>query len=255
MASPGPADAAQSAAPSSDACRGVPTAPTAAHQASPDAYAAWMRDWLALDWGQLCRYAAQNAALPPASRQRVVMMGDSITEGWQSAMPGFFAGDILDRGISGQTTGQMLLRFRQDVIDLQPAVVHLMGGTNDVAGNTGPYSPDRVLANVESMIELAQAHGIRVVLAAVPPADRFTWRPGLRPATSIRALNGRLEALARRRGVEWVDYGAAIGDGRGGILGVYAKDGVHPTERGYAAMAPLARGAIARALAADRSAP
>ncbi len=234
---------------SADACRGVPTAPTEAHQASADPYATWMREWLALDWGQLCRYAAENAVLPRSSGRRVVMIGDSITEGWKSAMPEFFQGDVLDRGISGQTSGQMLLRFRQDVVELHPAVVHIMAGTNDVAGNTGPYAPDRVLANLQSMVELAHAHGIRVILAAVPPADHISWRPGLRPAMAIDPLNRRLEAYAHQAGVDWVDYAAAIGDGRGGIRAGFSDDGVHPSARGYNAMAPLARAAFDRALA------
>ena len=232
-----------------DPCVGVPTEATAKHKATDDWYGAWMREWLSLDWGQLCRYPAENAALPAAGPHRVVMIGDSITEGWKITVPAFFGDDLLDRGISGQTTAQMLVRFRRDVIELHPAVVHIMGGTNDVASNRGPVSAEFVLGNLASMAELARAHGIRVIVAAIPPCSRLPWIPEIQPAETIRALNVRLEAYAKREGFVWVDYGTVIGDGQGGIRKEFAEDGVHPTAAGYAAMAPLTRAAIERALA------
>jgi hypothetical protein len=163
--------AAPSAAPSvgvrTDPCAGVPVAPTAAHQATSDPYQSWMHEWLGLDWGQKCRYQRENAALPPATAHRVVFLGDSITESWASAEPDFFAGDVLDRGISGQTTAQMLVRLRADVLDLHPAVLHIMAGTNDVAGNTGSTSLADIRGNIASMVEQARAHGMRVIIASL----------------------------------------------------------------------------------------
>lgn len=208
-----------------------------------------MRDWLAADWPQLCRYREENAALPQATPSRVVMLGDSITEGWKPADPGFFSGDVLDRGISGQTTAQMLLRLRSDVIELHPAVVHIMAGTNDVAGNRGPQSIDLVQGNIASMVELARSHGIRVVLAAIPPVRKFYWNPPVEPVETVSAMNAWLREYARREGLTWVDYGLVLGDGAGGIKAEYSDDGVHPNAAGYAAMRPLAVAAIRQALA------
>lgn len=222
--------------------------PTAEHRASSDPYNNWMRDWLAADWAQLCRYRNENAALPPASGARVVMLGDSITEGWKPADPAFFGGDVIDRGISGQTTGQMLLRLRSDVIELRPAVVHIMAGTNDIAGNRGAQSIETVQGNLASMVELARAHGIHVVLAAIPPVRRFYWNPQVEPVATVAAMNAWLREYAQRKGLTWVDYGAVLGDGAGGIKAEFSGDGVHPNAAGYAAMRPLAQAAIARAL-------
>lgn len=157
-----------------------------------------MHDWLAVDWGQVCRYQQENAALPPPSPARVVFLGDSITEAWKSEDPAFFDRDRLDRGIGGQTTAQMLVRFRADVLALRPAIVHIMAGTNDIAGNTGPTSLAIIQGNFMSMVEQARAHGIRVVLASIPPAARIGWRPELAPAPSIRAMNAWLKHYAAR---------------------------------------------------------
>ncbi|MDE2220858.1 MAG: GDSL family lipase, partial [Gammaproteobacteria bacterium] len=139
-AGPSSATAAPTVGVSEQPCRGVPTQPTAAHNASADPYQSWMREWLSLDWGQLCRYQAANARLPPATAVRVVFLGDSITDNWINLDPDLFRTDRLDRGISSQTTGQMLLRFRADVLELHPAIVHILAGTNDIAGNTGSTS-------------------------------------------------------------------------------------------------------------------
>ena len=238
---------------SADPCAGVPTEPTAAHQATADPYGSWMREWLALDWGQLCRYQHDNAALPPASQRRVVFLGDSITEGWNSLDPGFFSNDTLDRGISGQTSAQMLVRFRADVLDLHPALVHIMAGTNDVAGNTGPTSLAIVQGNIATMVELARAHGIGVVLASIPPAARFGWYPSLRPAATIVTLNNWLRGYAAREHLVYVDYHSALADHAGGLRATLADDGVHPNAAGYAVMRPLAEHAIAAGLRAHRS--
>jgi acyl-CoA thioesterase-1 len=203
------------------------------------------------DWAGLARYRDDNArlGLPHAGETRVVFLGDSITEGWAATVPAFFAGHPwLDRGVSGQTTSQMLVRFRQDVIALHPRVVVILGGTNDIAGNGGPYSPQATLDNLSSMIELARAHGIGVVLASLPPALDFPWRPGLHPAAKITALNARIRALAARSGAVYLDYHTAMANARGGLRNGLSGDGVHPNAAGYAVMAPLAEAAIKRAL-------
>lgn len=201
------------------------------------------------DWAWLGRYREANAALKPARAPRVVFMGDSITQGWIDMAPGFFTPDRIDRGVGGQTTPQMLLRFRQDVVDLRPAAVHIMGGTNDIAGNTGPMTPEQTRANIMSMAELARAHGIRVILASVPPADHFPWRPGLETAGPIAAMNAWLRAYAARTGATYADYWTALRDGRA-LRASLTYDGVHPNKAGYAVMAPVAERAIRAALAA-----
>lgn len=230
-------------------CRGVPVQPTTAHKASADPYQSWMHDWLSLDWGQLCRYSQENAALPPATRSRVVFLGDSITEGWKNLQPDFFGPERLDRGISGQTTEQMLVRFRADVIDLHPAVVQIMAGTNDIAGNSGATSLAIIQENIASMAEQARAHGARVILASIPPAARYGWRPQLQPAAAIAAMNEWLRSYAAREHCIYVDYYAALNDGHGGIKAALADDGVHPNIAGYAVMRPLAEAAVRQALA------
>jgi len=198
------------------------------------------------DYGQLCRYAAANRAL--AGPVRVVFMGDSITDNWINLDPGFWAEGRVDRGIGGQTTPQMLVRFRQDVLDVKPAAVHIMAGTNDVAGNTGAATMATVVGNVITMAELARAHGIRVVIASVPPAAAFPWSPGKDPRPQIAELNRRLKAYAVREGFTWADYGPALATAEGAMKPGLASDGVHPTAAGYRAMRPVAIAAVARAL-------
>ena len=231
-----------------DPCAGVPLEPNAVHRAASDSYARWMHDWLALDWGQNCRYRRENAILPDASRRRVVFLGDSITELWKELDPGFFTGDILDRGISGQTTPQMLVRFRADVLDLHPHVVHIMAGTNDLAGNTGPTSLVRIRGNIESMVELARRHGIRVILGSIAPATRFPWRPDVEPAGSIRAMNAWLRDYAMHEHLLFVDYYSVLSDRDGSLKASLSDDGVHPNAAGYAAMRPLAEAALRQVL-------
>lgn len=204
----------------------------------------------ARDFAQLCQYRAQNAELmkPGSPTPRVVFMGDSITEFWGQKDAAFFTNGKVDRGISGQTTSQMLLRFRQDVIDLHPQAVHIMAGTNDVAGNTGPATLEQVEGNLASMAELAKAHGIRVILASVPPAAHFPWRPGLQTVPTIQALNGWIKAYAARNGFTYADYYGAMATPESGMKAGMAEDGVHPTLEGYKAMEPLAEAAIRAAL-------
>lgn len=233
-------------------CAGVPVVPTAAHQASADPYLNWMHDWLALDWGQKCRYQRENAALPPASPSRVVFLGDSITEAWATFEPEFFGPDALDRGISGQTTAQMLVRLRADVLDLHPAAVHILAGTNDIAGNSGPTSLADIQGNIRSMVEQIRARGARVILASVPPALKIPWRPEVTPLPSVVAMNDWLRRYAAREHLVYVDYTAVLSDAQGGLKRELSEDGVHPNAAGYAAMRPLAAAAIRQALARPR---
>ena len=199
-----------------------------------------------IDWPQLERYRESNATLAPAEAGRVVFYGDSITDAWgRREGTTFFPGKpYVNRGISGQTTPQMLVRFQQDVIALKPAVVLILAGTNDVAGNSGLSTPAMIEDNFRSMVALAQANHIRVVLASVLPASDYPWRPGLDPAPKIRALNAWLKDFAAAQNCTYLDYYAALVDGQGGMKPGLSSDGVHPTAAGYAIMAPLAQAAI-----------
>ncbi|HEU4959157.1 MAG TPA: SGNH/GDSL hydrolase family protein [Sphingomonas sp.] len=210
-------------------------------------YSDWQDNLKAEDFPGLCRYRAANAALPTATDHRVILFGDSITELWQDIDPGLFTGDWLDRGISGQTTEQMLIRFRADVIALKPAVVQIMAGTNDIAGNTGPTTLSEIEDNISSMVDLAKAHHIRVVLASVPPAASFGWRPGIDPRKSIAALNVWLRAYAVREKLNYVDYHDALKTDGGAFRPELTKDGVHPNAAGYKVMRSLLEKAIPRA--------
>ncbi|MBO9882997.1 SGNH/GDSL hydrolase family protein [Xanthomonas sp. D-109] len=207
-----------------------------------------------LDWAQLQRYRADNAALPApaADAPRVVFYGDSITDAWgHREGTTFFPGKsaYVNRGISGQTTAQMLVRFRQDVIDLKPAVVVILAGTNDLAGNTGLSTLEMIEDNLSAMTELAQAHHIKVVLASVLPVTDYPWRPGLQPAQKVRALNAWMQQYAQQQGAVYLDYYSKLSNRDGGMDKTVAIDGVHPNNAGYAVMAPLAEQAIQRALA------
>ena len=205
----------------------------------------------AQDWANLERFREDNAKLaaPRTCDDRVVFMGNSITQGWIDMIPEFFAGrHYINRGIGGQTTPQMLIRFRQDVIHLNPKVVVILAGINDIAGNTGPSSLEMIEDNLHSMTELAQANGIEVVLCSVLPALDFPWRPGMYPAGKVVELNKRIEAYASKKGAVYCDYFTAMVDERNGLPAELSDDGVHPNEAGYAIMAPLVEKAIARAL-------
>jgi lysophospholipase L1-like esterase len=204
------------------------------------------------DWPWLGRFQAANAALPApaAGENRVVFMGDSITQGWQiEGSGGYFPGKpYINRGISGQTTPQMLLRFRQDVISLNPKVVAILAGTNDLAGNTGLESVETIEGYLASMAELAAANHIRVVLCSILPAYDYPWKPGLEPAAKIVAINKWLRAYAEDHGHVYVDYHTPMRDERDGLPASLSKDGVHPTAAGYAVMAPLVEAGIEKAL-------
>lgn len=201
------------------------------------------------DWPALCHYHDANRAVAP--HPRAVFIGDSITELWLPTAPALFAAGIVDRGISGQTATQIAARFYQDVVRLHPRVVHIMAGTNDIAGNTGPESPDDFANAMLAMIDLARANGIAVVIGSVLPAGAFGWRAGYRPAAQIVAFNAWLREVAQQRGLVFADYYGALDDGTGAIRPGLASDGVHPNSAGYALMLPIARAAIE---AAERSA-
>ena len=204
----------------------------------------------------LAHYAQANAELaPPNPRERrVVFIGDSITEGWRDADPLFFlptaAISRVDRGISGQTSPQMLLRFQQDVIALHPTAVHILAGTNDLAGNWGAMPIETTESMIASMAELARANGIRVIIGSVLPASEFPWRRGLNPGPAVVKLNEWLRAYCREQKLTYVDYYAALTDGKLGMPPDLASDGIHPTLAGYRIMKTLADPAIKRALRA-----
>jgi len=203
------------------------------------------------DLAQLLIYRDENARLPPprADVPRVIFLGDSITQSWNLADLGLARLEVLNRGISGQTTPQMLVRFRQDVVNLKPAVVHILAGTNDFAENTGPTTLEAIEDNIRSMVEIAEANHIRVALASVLPTGDYPWRRGLQPAPRIVALNSWIRGYVSRRGLVYVDYYSALVDSRGAFKPELADDGVHPNRAGYAAMTPIARESLQRALA------
>jgi lysophospholipase L1-like esterase len=228
------------------------TSPAPAAAADTAKQIASMQEKLA-DWPQLNRYMAENAALTPATpgEQRVIFYGDSITDGWgrRPNTGDFFPGKpYLNRGISGQTTPQMVVRFRQDVINLHPAAVIILAGTNDIAGNTGPMTPEMTEDNFRSMVDLAKANGIRVILASITPVADYPWQRGLMPAPKIRALNAWMQGYCVNHSVTYLDYYSAMVDADGGMKPGISFDGVHPNAKGYAIMSPLAQAAIDKAL-------
>jgi lysophospholipase L1-like esterase len=215
-------------------------------------------DPMRTDWPNLKRFHEADVALPAAAtgENRVVFMGDSITEAWLhngaqagEADAGFFPGKpYVNRGISGQTTPQMLLRFRQDVIELKPAAVVIFAGTNDVAGNTGDMTPEQTEDNLSSMADLAHANGIKVILCSILPAFDFPWKRGREPAPKIVALNSWIKEYAASHGYVYVDFYSAMVDARGGLPANLSKDGVHPVKAGYEIMNPLVEAGIEKAL-------
>jgi lysophospholipase L1-like esterase len=212
------------------------------------------------DWPALSRYREENAkvASPGKDEQRVVFMGDSITDGWDDPKyGGFFPGKpYLDRGISGQTTPQMLIRFRPDVLALKPRVVVILAGTNDIAGNTGPSTLEAIEDNLASMAELAYANNIRVVLSSLLPVSDYektrdgkpVIRTAQRPPAQIKALNEWMRAYAAAHGSTYLDYHTAMADEKGFLRDELSDDGLHPNAKGYAVMTPLAEQAVAAAL-------
>ncbi len=203
------------------------------------------------DWADLCRYRAANEALKPGEA-KVVFIGNSITELWRAADPELFTNGVVDRGVSGQTSGQTLLRFYPDVVALHPRVVHIMVGTNDVAGNNGPSRPEDLKNNVRAMVDIAKAHHIAVILASITPASSFSWRKELHPAAQIVALNAWLSDFARQEGLTYADYYRVLVGPDGGMMPGKSRDGVHPLVSGYALMKPLAQAAIAKSMAASK---
>ena len=201
------------------------------------------------DYGQLARYRDANTALKPlaADENRVVFFGDSITDIWKldDSFPGKH---YLNRGIGGQTTSQMLVRFRQDVIDLQPKVVVILAGTNDIAGNSGPITNENIEANLASMAELAKAHGIRMIFASILPVNNYTPQSqeffASRPPERILALNSWLKDYCAKNDLTYLDYFSAMVDDKGLLKRDLANDGLHPNQAGFAVMAPMAEKAI-----------
>jgi lysophospholipase L1-like esterase len=207
---------------------------------------------LRTDWAEMKRYRDDDAKVGPPGKDeiRVVFMGDSITDGWIRLAPEFFQGKLyFDRGISGQTSPQMLVRFRQDVINLHPKVVVILAGTNDIAGNTGPEPPEMIQDNLISMVDLARANGIKVVLASITPSDDFWWNSGTKPAPRIAEMNTWIKAYAAKQRLVYLDYYSPMVDDHGGMKREFTGDGVHPNPAGYALMGRLAETAIAAALA------
>jgi lysophospholipase L1-like esterase len=200
---------------------------------------------LLTDWAWLARYREDNAKLlAGGSKVDTVFLGDSITEGWARNDTSFFSRGIVGRGISAQTTPQLLVRMHADVIALKPRVVHIMAGTNDIAHNTGPMTAQESQNNLMAMCEIAKAHKLRIVLGSVPPATKYWWRPEVQPKAEALALNEWMRGYAKQIGAKYADYAAVLTDASGNVKPELAKDEVHPTPAGYAAMRPVAEAAI-----------
>lgn len=194
----------------------------------------------AKDWPNLCKYAADNAAvIASGNRPKTIFMGDSITENWIRADPAIFSSGVLDRGIGGQTTPQMVLRMFPDVIALRPRLVHIMAGVNDISGNTGPVTDQAIVDNIRAMIILAKANKIKVALGSIMPSSGFIFKPGTNPSARIIRVNGLLRKLAAEQNVTYLDYHAALTDPEGAMLPGLANDGLHPNRDGYAIIKPI----------------
>ncbi len=205
----------------------------------------------AQDWPNLERYQDKNAELsvPTKNEKRVVFMGNSITDAWINIHPEFFEGKpYVDRGISGQTTPQMLIRFRQDVVDLNPAAVVILAGINDIAGNTGPSTLEMTMNNIMSMAEIAKTNKIKVVLCSVLPANQISWRPEKKPADDVIELNKMIKSYAQSQNIPYVDYYSAMVDNEKGLKEKLAKDSVHPNLDGYKIMEPIVEGVLNKIL-------
>ena len=205
----------------------------------------------AQDWPQLSRYSEKNKqlGLPSKNEDRVVFMGNSITEGWSTIFPEFFEGKpYINRGISGQTTPQMLIRFRQDVIDLQPKLVVILAGINDIAGNTGPSNVAMITNNIMSMAELAKSNNIKVIISSILPAKDFPWNPGMNPPPKILSANQILKSYASTNKMTYLDYYSSMVDHNDALKDEYGSDGVHPNKEGYEVMSLLAERAINKIL-------
>jgi lysophospholipase L1-like esterase len=205
-----------------------------------------------LDWPNLSRYQDENRSvgLPEKGKQRVVFMGDSITEEWSNLYPDYFdTKGYINRGIGGQTTPQMLIRFKPDVIDLEPDIVVILAGTNDIAGNTGPSNVKMITDNIFSMAELARAHQIKVVLSSILPVFEYEWAKEIKdvPAT-IDSVNDELKKYVNDHGLVYLDYFSSMVDERKGLNKDYTYDGVHPNQDGYILMSSLAQKVLSRLL-------
>lgn len=202
------------------------------------------------DWANISKYSKENQSLPiPAKNEnRVVFMGNSITEGWKTNDPEFFSKNkYINRGIGGQTTSQMLIRFRPDVIDLKPKLVIILAGINDIAQNNGPIELKDIFGNIVSMVDLAKANNIKVILSSILPANDFPWKKGMEPAEKVIKLNSMLEKYAIENKIVFVNYYPKMVDSEKGLDKKYTNDGVHPTLAGYKIMEPLLQEAIAKA--------
>ena len=211
-----------------------------------------MEDNKSLDWPNLSQYQDENrlVGLPEKGKQRVVFMGDSITEEWSNLYPGYFdTKGYINRGIGGQTTPQMLIRFKPDVIDLEPDIVVILAGTNDIAGNTGPSNVKMITDNIFSMAELARAHQIKVVLSSILPVFEYEWAKEIKdvPAT-IDSVNNELKKYVNDHGLVYLDYFSLMVDQRRGLNKDYTYDGVHPNQDGYILMSSLAEKVLSRLL-------
>ena len=205
----------------------------------------------AQDWANLKKYQAENAALNPASKteKRVVFMGNSITQQWKEKDTLFFqTNPYICRGISGQTTPQMLIRFRQDVVALQPKVVVILAGTNDIAGNTGPSTLEMIMDNLASMTEIAKANKIKVILCSVLPAYDYPWRKGLEPNIKIPMMNALIKEYCKKTNTVYLDYFSAMADDKNGMKPELTTDGVHCTLEGYKVMETMVQEAIGKVL-------
>ncbi|MFB9052669.1 GDSL-type esterase/lipase family protein [Formosa undariae] len=204
------------------------------------------------DWADLGRYSQANAELkaPSKKEDRVVFIGNSITDNWTRDHGVFFEENptFVNRGISGQTSAQMLLRFKPDVIELQPKVVIISAGTNDIAGNRGYISLDRIAANIFSMAELAKANNVKVILASVLPASSYSWSPSIEPADKIIELNTLLKAYAKKNKIIYLDYYTPMVNDHKGLIKELGRDTVHPNVEGYLIMEPMVKAAISKAL-------
>lgn len=203
------------------------------------------------DWANISKYSKENQSLqiPSKNENRVVFMGNSITEGWKNNDPYFFSkNNYINRGISGQTTSQMLIRFRPDVIALKPKLVVILAGINDIAQNNGPIEMKDIFGNIVSMVELAKANKIKVILSSVLPANDFSWKKGMEPAEKVIELNAMLEKYCLDNKITFVNYYPKMVDSQKGLDKKYTNDGVHPTLAGYKIMEPLLQEAILKVL-------
>jgi len=200
-----------------------------------------------LDWANLNRYANDNSRIESDTKEQnsIVFIGDSITEAWENIDPSFFTDKpYINRGISGQTSPQILLRFRADVINLNPVLVVILAGTNDIAGNTGPSTLDMILNNIISMAELARCNNIKTILCSVLPAFKYKWRPEIEPALKIIRINEMIREYALKNDITYVDYHSAMTNNCKGLHSDYSEDGVHPNLAGYKIMTPLIENSI-----------